>query len=215
MSAAPNLSLYGISMELLELFAYRDEIAADPDITPAEQAESLKVIDAQIDDYVARELDKADGIAANLGEFGIRAETCRAKAKHEAERARFWEARIERLESATLRALQLRPKDKQRIETASTTIKIAKNPPSVNVVDASEVPKPYMRRQVTLNADLYDRMMAHLMVSPKGAPIFQELQAAKTTEPEPMKVEILKELKAKVPVAGCKLIDDRVRLVVE
>ena len=211
----PNLTLHGIELDLIQLFQLRDEVAQDPDILPAEQSESLKAIDAQIDDWAARELGKADAIAANLGEFGIRAETCRTIAKREAARAKMWEDRAERLEAATLRALMLRPEGKRRIETASTTLRVAKNPPSVQVLDVGEVPKPYLRRQVTLNADLYDRLMAHLMVTKEGAPLFVELQAAKLSEPEPMKIEILKELKAKVAVAGCKLVNDRCRLVVE
>lgn len=215
MSTAPNLTLTGMTLELLELLQYHDETARDPYLTPKEIAEVLTAVDAQIDDYVVRELDKADGIAANLGEFGIRAETCRALAKRETERARMWEARMERLEAATLRALMLRPEGKRRIETASTTLKVAKNPPSVEVFDASEVPKPYMRRTITLNADLFDRLMGFLMLERNGAPLFQELQESKTSEPEPMKTEIGKELKAGVPVAGAKLITDRVRLVVE
>lgn len=215
MSTAPNLTLTGITLELLELLQYRDETARDPDLTPKEIAEVLTVIDAQIDDYVARELDKADAISANLGEFGIRAETCRALAKRETERARMWEARIERLEAATLRALMLRPEGKRRIETASTTLKVAKNPPSVDVFDKSEIPKHYMRRQVTMNADLFDRLMGFLMTDKRGAWMFQELQDTKITEPEPMKTEIGKELKLGVSVPGARLLTDKVRLVVE
>lgn len=212
---SPRLSLYNIEAELSQLYAFREETASDADMTPQEQTASVRAIDLQIDEYVSRELTKADGIAANLGEFGIRAETCRAKAKHETERAKMWEARIEHLEAATLRALLSRPDGKRRIETASATLKIAKNPPSVEVYDKGQIPKPYLRRQVTLNADLYDRIAAHLMGSATGAPLFSELLDAKTTEPEPMRSEIGKELKAGVAVAGCKLIDDRVRLVVE
>lgn len=215
MSVALNLTLTNIETSLIELYAYRDEIARDPDITPKEIAETLTLIDQQIDDFVARGLDKADGIAANLGEFGIRAETCKAIAKRELDRAAMWQRNADHLEAATLRALMMRPEGKRRIETASTTLKVAKNPPSVDIVDRGEIPKPYMRRSITLNADLYDRLMGCLMVTKEGAPLFQELQDAKTTDPEPMKDAIKAELKAGVTVPGARLITDRVRLIVE
>jgi hypothetical protein len=215
MSATLNLTLTNIETSLIELYAYRDEIARDLDITPKEIAETLTLIDQQIDDFVARGLDKADGIAANLGEFGIRAETCKAIAKRELDRAAMWQRNADHLEAATLRALMMRPEGKRRIETASTTLNVAKNPPSVDIVDRGEIPKPYMRRSITLNADLYDRLMGCLMVTKEGAPLFQELQDAKTTDPEPMKDAIKAELKAGVTVPGARLITDRVRLVVE
>lgn len=213
MSAAPNLTLHNIETSLIELFAFRDEVARDPDITPQEQVESLKAIDTQIEQYVAAELDKADGIAHNLHEFEVRMATCQAEAKREQDRAKMWEAHYGRLANATLKAMQAR--GTKKIETARTTLKIAKNPASVEVFDSSAVPKPYLRRMVTLNADLYDRIAAHLMGTKDGAPLFSELLEAKTTQPEAMKTEIAKELKAGVAVDGCKLIDDRVRLVVE
>jgi hypothetical protein len=213
--SAPNLSMSGIQSELLKLFQLRSEVAADPDITPAEQVDSIKAIDGQIHDYVDAELDKADSIAYNLGEFRFNAEACKAKAKKENERAALWEQRAEQLEAATLRALMLRPEGKRHIETASSVLKVAKNPPSVQIFDSSQVPKAYLRCRITLNADLYDRLMGFLMMERKGAPIFQELQEAKVSELEPMKTEIGKELKAGVAVAGAKLVTDRVRLVVE
>lgn len=213
MSPAPNLTLTGIATSLIELYAYREEIARDPDITPVEQSETLKLIDQQIDEFVGREIEKADGIGYQLNEFDMRSATCKTDAAAATGRASMWAKRAEDLLSRSLKAMQLR--GHKKIEGARYTLAIKKNPPSVEILDAGEIPKPYLRRNVTLNADLYDRLMAHLMVTEKGAPLFQELQECKTTDPEPMKIEIGKELKAKIAVAGARLVDDKVRLVVE
>ena len=210
MSTQPNLTLTGIVTSLIELYAYREEIARDKDMVPAEQLETLKLIDNQIDDFVRLELDKADGIGYQWNEFGMRAATCAADADAARKRAGIWALRADDLADRTLKAMQLR--QTKKIEGARYTLAIKKNPASVQITDPAEIPKPYMRRTVTMNADLYDRLMAHLMTSERGAPIFQELMEAKASDPEPMKAEIGKELKAKVEVPGAKLIDDRVRL---
>ena len=213
MSTAPNLTLTGIATSLIELYAYREEIARDKEMVPADQLETLKLIDGQIDDFISLELEKADGIGYQFNEFEIRAATCKTDAAAASGRAAMWQRRADDLLSRSLKAMQLR--GKKKIEGTRYTLAIKKNPASVDVFDAAQVPKPYMRRVITLNADLYDRLMGHLMTSERGQPLFQELMEAKTTEPEPMKTEIGKELKAKIPVAGAKLIDDRVRLEVE
>jgi hypothetical protein len=49
-----NLTLYGISTQLMELLILRDEITSDPDMTPAEQKDSLAALDDQIRDVYAR-----------------------------------------------------------------------------------------------------------------------------------------------------------------
>lgn len=213
MSTAPNLSLYGIPLELIELLQFREEVEASADMTPQEIAESLKAVDAQIEAYVATELDKADAIAANLREFAMRAATCKAEIEACRRRQALWEAREERLEAVTLRAMQLAKRP--RIETARTTLKIAKNPASVEITDAGQIPKPYLKQTVTINADLYDRLRSFLMTSEAGAPLFAQLMEADVSLPEPMKPKIKAELKAGVSVPGARLIDDKVRLVVE
>jgi hypothetical protein len=213
-SAQPiNLTLTGISSNLMELYAYRQEVASDPEMTPAEQLETIRLIDDQIDLFVAAELDKADAIGYQLNEFNMRWSTCKTDAANATNRAAMWAKRVDDLEARTLKALKLR--GAKKIEGARYTLRQAKNPPSVEITSAADVPKPYTRRELTLKADLYDRLMAHLMVTKDGQPLFMELQACKITDPEPMKGEITKELKANVAVAGARLVDDRFRLVVE
>lgn len=213
MSTQPNLTLTGIATGLIELYAYREEIVREKDMAPAEQAETLKLIDGQIDDFIRAELDKADGIGYQWNEFGMRAATCAADADAARKRAGMWALRADDLIDRSLKAMQLRKKTK--IEGARYTLSIKKNPASVQITDPAEVPKPYMRRTVTMNADLYDRLMAHLMVTKAGQPLFLELQESDTSACEPMKKKIGEELKAKVAVPGTRLIDDRVRLVIE
>jgi hypothetical protein len=213
MSAAPNLSLYSIELGLLELLQFREEVENSADMTPQEIGESLKAVDSSIEMYVTAELDKADGIAANLREFEMRAQTCKADVEASRRRQALWTARGERLEAVTLKAMQLAKRP--RIGTARTTLKIAKNPASVEITDPALIPKPYMKQTVTINADIYDRLRAFLMTTKDGAPLFAELMAADVSSPDPMKTKIKSEIKAGVQVPGARLVDDKVRLVVE
>lgn len=211
--SAPNLSLYNIRTELLELLRYREEIASDPDMTPQEMQTSLEICDDRIREYVTGEIAKVDGIAAYFRECDARQEALRAEAKRILAQADIWEQRGKRLNQITLRVMQ--QTGATHLEGATSTFKVRKNPPSLDVAQPELVPAPYQRRQVTLTTALWDRLLAHLFATPKGATLFVELQECKISEPEAMKDAIKKELKAGVGVPGCRMREDSVRLVVE
>jgi Siphovirus Gp157 len=217
MSAAVNLTLTNIELELIQLFAFRAEVAGNAEMTPQEISESIAAVDGQIEAFVVRELDKADAIAANLREFEIRAATCKADAKHAAARAKFWESNAEHLEAVTIKALQLR--DKPRIETARTTLRIQRNPAAVDVFDLDKVPKPYVKFTVEMTGALYERLLDHLGWSvdrgQAAGELFRELMAAKTSDPTPMKAQIASEIKNKIEVPGARMREGVHRLVVE
>jgi hypothetical protein len=211
--SAPNLSLYNIKAELLELLRFREEIAAAVDMTPEEIKASIEATDDRIREYVGREVEKVDGIAAYLRECDAHAAALKEEAKRINERAKAWEARGARLESVTLGVmLKLGATE---LEGANSTCKVRKNPASLDVANPNNLPPEYRRVKVTLTAALWERALGVLMGSEKGAPVFQELIGCNVSPAEAMMPEIKAELKNGGSVIGCRLIDDKVRLVVE
>jgi hypothetical protein len=211
--SAPNLSLYNIKVELLELLRERENIAGAVDMTPEEIKQSLEVVDDRIREYVTREVEKVDGIAAYLRECEAHAAALRIEASRIIGHAKAWEARGERLESVTL-GVMLKLEATQ-LDGATSTFKVHKNPPSLDVQNPAALPAEYRRIKVTLTAALWERALGALMATEKGAPIFQELINCNVSAPEAMMVEIKTELKNGGSVIGCRTIDDKVRLVVE
>jgi hypothetical protein len=207
-----NLSLYQIETELLDLMRYRESVAEDAELTPQDQKASLEAIDKQIAEYVMREIAKVDGIAAYLRECAARAVIHEEEADRLHELAKAWFARHDRLEAITLRVMQ--QTGATLLEGRTSTFKVKRNPPSVDVAQPDLVPLDYRRITVTMNAGLWNRLIS-VLVSERGAPVLADLLACKKTNDEPVKTEIGKELKQGISVPGCRLLDDKVRLVVE
>ena len=208
-----NLSLYQIEHELLDLMRFREDVAQDADMTPEEAKASLKAIDNQITEYVHREIVKVDGIAAYLRECDARSAVLKEEAARIYAQAQVWSRRRNQLYEITLRVMQ--QTGATQLDGANSTVKVKKNPPSVDVAQPELVPAAYNRWQVTMNGDLFSRLMAHLMGTPKGSPLYIELQGCEWKQIGHMKDAIKQELKAGVGVPGCRLVDDKVRLVVE
>jgi hypothetical protein len=241
-----SLSLYQIEAELIQLMRFREDVQQDTDITPQEQQASLDAIDKQITEYVHREVVKVDGIAAYLRECEARAAVLKAEAARIKAQADAWAARGERLEAVTLRVMQ--QTGATLLEGSNSTFKVKKNPPGVDPnIQMDIVPPAYLRSTLTLNRDLWSRLLSHLFGTEKGCALFSELQQCKITDPEPMKDAIKSELKQACPkchgtkhlivgvpgdphktldcdacggsgrnsVPGCRLVDDKYRLVVE
>jgi Siphovirus Gp157 len=207
-----NLSLYQIETELLDLMRYRESVAEDAELTPQDQKASLEAIDQQIAEYVMREIAKVDGIAAYLRECAARAVIIEEEADRLHKLAKAWFARHDRLEAITLRVMQ--QTGATLLEGRTSTFKVRKNPPSVEVAQPDLVPLDYRRITVTMTAGLWSRLIS-VLVSDRGAPVLADLLACQKTNGEPIKTEIGKELKQGVGVPGCRLVDDKVRLVVE
>lgn len=219
--SAPNLSLYKIETELLDLMRFRESVADDPDMTPDEITASLEAIDRQITEYVTREVAKVDGIAAYLRECHARHDVLKAEAQRLQLQADAWAERGERLYAVTLQVMQ--QTGATLLEGANSTFKVRKNPPSVDVAQPELVPPAYQRQTVTLTVALWRRVLSHLFSNPRqplsggheDVSLFIELNECKISNPEPMKDAIKAELKAGVGVPGCRLVDDKVRLVLE
>lgn len=202
MTTAPNLTLYGIETQLLELLNFRDAVASDPDMTPAEQKESLEAIDNSIREYVTAEVKKVDGIAHYLREFDARAGVLKQEAKRCADAAKAWEKRGENLESMVISIMQ--QINATRLDGRTSVLSLRKNPPACEISQPALVPQEYQRVKVTMSVSLLRRIEAALM-NEKTAPLFAELQDAKQGEPEPEKDRIKEELKLGQGVPGCRL----------
>lgn len=210
----PNLSLYGIETQLMELLQFRESVAEDPDMMPAEIEDSLAACDRQIEEYVRAEVHKADGVAAYLRECEKHAEALAEESKRIASRAKAWQARQERLEQVIIGVMQ--SVQKTKVEGQRSTLLLRKNPPSANVRQPDLVPIEYKRLTIKLSIAQYERIAAHLMKTDAGGVLFGELLEARTnSQDEISKSKILAELKAGGSVPGCDMVRDKVRLEVK
>ena len=209
---APNLSLYKIETELLDLMRFREDVAQDTDLTPQEQTASLEAIDKQITEYVHREVAKVDGIAAYLRECETRAAVLKTEAMRIKAQADAWTARHDRLEAVTLRVMQ--QTGATLLEGATSTFKVKKNPPSVDVAQPELVPAAYQRIRVTMSKHVWHRMIQALSRL-ADTTVYADALTVAVSDSEPMKDAIKAELKAGVGVPGCTLIDDKERLEIK
>jgi len=200
----PNLTLYGIETQLLELLNFRDAVSDDPDLRPDEQAESLKAIDQQIQAYVTAEVKKADGIAGYLREFETRAEALKQEAKRCSQMAKDWETRRDKLESMVIGVMRIA--GVTRIDGRHSVLQLKRNPPSVEVAQPELVPENLRRITVTLSEAMWMKLSEHIQP--------EEYDQVAEGNPEPMKGEISKRLKSGDGVPGCRLRTDGVRLEV-
>lgn len=204
-SAMPNLTLYGIETELMQLIAYRDAVLEDPELTPEEQKESLVAIDESILEYVKAEVKKVDGIAYYLREFETRAaavEAEMARLKHQRD---MWHSRGENLKQLCIQVMQTT--GNRRLEGRLSTLSLRKCPASVEVAQPELVPADFQRVRVTMSKSMWDAIVETL-----GSELAME--TCKASEAEPMKSEIKAVLQAGAGVPGCTLVTDKDTLVV-
>jgi hypothetical protein len=205
----PNLTLYGIETQLLELLNFRESIADDPDMTPEEQRLSLEACDQQIAEYVRAEVKKCDGIASYLREFETRAIAMKEESDRCAEQSTAWRKRLRNLESMVISIMQGMKKD--RIDGRHSVLQLKKNPASAEIQSPDLVPHEYQRVKVTMSAALWWKIRQKLALDPLGTELFD----VKDPEAEPMKDKIREELKVGGSVPGCRLRTDSVRLEVK
>jgi hypothetical protein len=207
----PNLTLYGIETQLLELLNFRESIESDPDMTPQEQQESLKACDESIAEYIRAEVKKCDGIARYLREFEARAAALKEEAARCTQMAKNWQKRYDSLEAMVIDIMQVTKQT--RIDGRHSVLQLKKNPPSVEIVQPGFLPADLVRVAVKLTVEQWGHIINWL----KPAPSLQiELSTAVAgKDPEPMKDEIKKRLKEGDGVPGCRLRTDGVRLEVK
>lgn len=210
MTTAPNMTLYGIETQLLELLNFRESVSEDPDMTPAEQKDSLEAIDRQIAEYIRAEVKKCDGIARYLREFETRAEALKAEAKRCSEMAKAWEKRHEALENMVVDVMQATKQT--RIDGRHSVLQLKKNPPSVEVAQPELLPHELLRTTVKIPFALWRKVLDELHGKAIAAEVYDKAQ---WKDGEPMKTEIAKRLKEGDGVPGCRLRTDGVRLEVK
>lgn len=211
----PNLTLYGIETQLLELLNFREAIESDPDMTPQEQAESLKACDESIAEYIRAEVRKADGIARYLREFETRAATLKEEAARCTAMAKNWQKRYDSLEGMVIDIMQATKQT--RIDGRHSVLQLKKNPPSVEVAQPELVPNELKRIAVKMTLAQWQEVIHLLDQSDVQATrmLSSQLVLANNYTPEPMKTEIAKRLKEGDGVPGCRLKTDGVRLEVK
>lgn len=211
----PNLTLYGIETQLLELMRFREEIEADPDITPQEQAESLKACDESIEAYLKAEVKKVDGIAGYLRECEAREDIAKQEADRIYDQGKAWKKRREQIEMMVQRIMELT--NTKRLDGRHSVLALHKSPASVEVAQPDMVPAEYQRVTVTMSAELWKTLQDALAWSgnEKLDPVYFAITACKVTPPEPEKRKIAEALKTGDAVPGCRLITDKQHLVVK
>jgi len=197
-----DLTLYGIETSIVELLAFRDEIEADPDMTPAEISESLKACDEQIQAVLGRELQKVDGVAHVLMEMEARAEVAKKERDRLNERARTWQKRHDWLEGRVIEALQFRLQatGAKKLEGETSTLSLRKNPPSVEIRQPLLLPDDYTKHTLTVPHKLMESILDALEMYEAEA--YKDFIGINSKQ-EPMKSEILAELKRSEPCDRC------------
>jgi hypothetical protein len=115
-----------------------------------------------------------------------------------------------------IEALQFRLQatGQKKLDGETSTLKLAKNPASVDVRQPELVPDEFLRRSMTMPESMWKHISDCLdEVGSRRRNDFDAFIDA--SKPEPVKADIAKALKAGAGVPGCERITDKVRLVVE
>lgn len=210
-----GLSLFQIEAELLQLMEWRESAASDPEMGDIERDAILEATDKALKEYAERELSKVDGIAMFVRECAKRSEVYREEARRMLGHAQLWESREERLREVVIGVMQFA--GKTRVDGRSNVLKLAKCPASVDVRQPDLVPTNLQRRKLTMTQALFEEIYKLLNdgdMDQRGM-AFSLLMAAQDSDPEPMKPEIGKRLKAGEAVPGTVLVTDKVRLKID
>lgn len=203
----PNLSLFGIETQLLELLSFREDLLADSGMDPAERTESLQATENRIREYVTAEVKKVDNIARYLREFEARAAIAKQEAAREKAREKMWESRHESLK-AIVESVMIQTGQK-KLEGQGNTLSLRKCPPSVEIAQPLLVPDEYRKLTLEIPANIWYELL-------RLAGSFEDVvaPAIRITDCEPMKTPIKEALKGGSGVPGCSLRDDKVYLKV-
>lgn len=152
----PNMSLFGIETQLIELLQFREDLLADPELQGAEREESLQATEERIREYVAAEVKKVDGIARYMRECEARARIAKDEAERIKARQRMWESRYEKLKTIT-ESVMIQT-GQRKLEGQGNTLSLRKCPPSVEIAQEGLVPPEYRQVTVTMSQALWDEV---------------------------------------------------------
>ncbi len=212
-TAHPNMTLFrgtGLSRNLLELIAYRDDLADElaPTVeAQTERQQAIEACDTAIKELVrTAAIEKADDIALVLREKRKRFEANRAEGQWLLDNARVEEASYEWLRAEVAEALASTI-DQEVIETAhqnqvlyrvpgsARKMKLCSSGPSVAPPQMDLLPKDLQRVEITMTLAQW-----HTLLRVAGS---SGVVDAKVRGPEPMLEKIAERLK-EGPVPGAR-----------
>jgi hypothetical protein len=199
-----GLTLFDIETDLLNLMLCREAVLDDEQYhgDEASRTEALEMIDCSIKERVSAEIAKVDGIAFYLREFAARAATAKAEKDRLAARQRLWEAREERLKEIVKNVMLMTGKD--RLEGDSNTLKLVRNPPSVEIAQPELVPAEYRQVKVPMSEAMWNRLVNVLFAHDRELwQMFANRGQPNLTDFEPMKTPIKEALKQQIPCGRC------------
>ncbi len=197
-----SLTLYSIETELLELMEFREDLLSGDAYADGEEErrECIQVTEERIAEYIAREVQKVDGIAAMLREFKRREQIELDEADRIVKRARRWKERHAGLEARCIEVMQASGKEK--LEGQHNTLALRKNPPAVEIAQPELVPEEYQTITITLPFAMWaDFQETYEFSDSREAKM---IKLAKVGPPTPMKAEIARVLKSTEPCPKCK-----------
>lgn len=190
--AGPKLSLFQIEQEMAELIAVREECESD---------EERGVVDAQIQEYVGREIRKVSGIAALLKHFKSQAAIAKAEEERAAKWRKRWESSYERLKNmvhGVMMALDL-----PKVEGATDRFRRQKNPVSLEITDAKLIPEEYLKSKITMPFGHWKDLVK--AADSRGSASFYALNSEQVTVTSEVDTAALKAaLLVKIICADCK-----------
>jgi hypothetical protein len=191
-----GLTLFDIETDLLNLMLCREAVLDDEQYhgDEASRTEALEMIDCSIKERVSAEIAKVDGIAFYLREFAARATTAKVEAKRLKDRQDMWERREERLKEIVTQVMSMT--GKMRLEGNSNTLKLVKNPPSVEIAQPELVPDQYRLVSATMNLEDWKKVKDLIYDHHVDVAVDVKLK-------EPMKMPIAEALKQQIPCGRC------------
>lgn len=213
-----ELSLYTIESDLSNLIEMREqaqqELYAIPTLGESpertEATEALKIIDDQIREYIGAEIRKVDNIRSFWRHCELMRDAAKAEAETQAQRAKAWGARLDRLKATCALVMESIPfpagkPKKLEGRTGALYLKANGGKQAVEVTDESLVPDEFCIVTVTMREGLWERALAWLERS--NALLARDLAAAAKVSRTPSLSLIGEQLAKGEGVPGARLAE--------
>ncbi len=197
--AAPHMTLYELEDQLCALIDTAEMV------TPEEQ----EAFFLQVQETLNAAVEKRDRVGQFLTHLEAQAALADAEIRRLQERKARYQKMFEHMEQYVIRVIQGLGQDAkgkwQKLEGKTITLSIAKCPDSVEIVEDGLIPPEYKTITVTLPLPQWQELLDSLDLEQAG----KIEDAVKTAKYAVSKTQI----KAALPVAGAKLVNDKYRLV--
>lgn len=148
LAVAPKLSLFQIEHELVELIEFRES---------AETDEERKAADAQIQVYVEKEVRKVDNIRSYLRHCDVMATAAKEESRLQADRAKAWTGRMDRLKASVLGIMQMIGEKKLEGRTGTLSVRGNGGQQALTITDESLVPDEFCDMTLIVPASIWKR----------------------------------------------------------